>query len=380
MTSKFPTLAFWASFTLAPAALFGLSVDVERMSNEHGLPWGYADATGLRAGTETYSPEEFDINLSAAPFVDYIVATNGGATGIIAEKVDGPFLSASQSTVAQLSGSANGGFAPDALPTGTERFSLILQWNDGTPFPATTGWFGVSWGGWNNTAVEELEVRVNLAADGPVNVVHWFNDGWLYKTDVDGTEGNAHTVLDGHEFKVTHYAADGTVIGEIESILPSGGAGQARGKTGDFLNFTRDHRQFYTASVTATRTSAGEYLMLRHRAGNIGYRATAVTLGNDRPWASGFALTVGEWMENATLGHTYGFTPEWGYSLSFGVVYTEMMPEAIYSIALGWLLGPLGDLDVGLYLYRAETSSWIWVHGDLAGSYFDFGTNTWSSL
>lgn len=383
MTSKHPkhlSLITSIFIALTPGALFGLSVDVERMSVENGLPWGYADATGLRDGSETFTPEAFSINVSAPPFVDYMISMNSGAPGILAEKVDGPFLNASESTVAQLSGGANGAFAPDALPIGTERFSLMLQWEDGTPFPFADGWFGVSWGGWHNTDIEEMEVRVNLAVDGPVNVVHWFNDGWLYRTDLDGTEGNAHTILDGHEFRVTHYAADGSVIADIEKVLPSGGAGNARGKTGDFLNFARDHRQFYTASVTATRTGEGEYLMLRHRAGNMGYRATAITLGNDRPWASGFALSVGDWINDSIAGHTFGFSAEWGYSLSFGVVYAAMMPNALYSASLGWLLGPSGDIESGLYLYRTDTSSWIWLHADVQGSYFDFGTNAWTSL
>ena len=380
MNSKIKKILTLAVLAILPAALFGLSVNVERMSNEDGLPWGYADGTGLRDESETYSPEAFAINVSAAPFVDYMVAMNTGAAGILAEKVDGPFLSAEQSTVAQLSGGANGGFAPDALPTGTERFSLILEWEDGTPFPATDGWFGVSWGGWSNTDIEEMEVRVNLAEDGPVNVVHWFNDGWLYSTDVDGTEGNAHTILEGHEFHVTHYAADGSVIAEVEEILPSGGAGNALGKTGDFLIFARDHRQFYTASVTATRTGEGDYLMLRHRAGNIGYRATAVTLGNDRPWAPGFALVIGEWINDATVGQVFGYSPQWGYSTALGSIYARLMPEAVWAESLGWLFAPHGSVDSGLFLYRTETSSWIWIHGGQPGFYFDFASGQWTGL
>lgn len=35
-----------------------------------------------------------------------------------------------------------------------------------------------------------MEIRVDLASDGKVNLVHWFNDGWLYSTDIDGTEGS----------------------------------------------------------------------------------------------------------------------------------------------------------------------------------------------
>lgn len=280
---------------VAPAMTFGLEVNVERIDVETGLPWGYADATGLRAATETYSSEAFDLDVSAAPFVDYMVAMNSGAPGILAEKATGAFLSAEQNTVAALTGGANGNFAEEGesgtgnplIPVGTERFSLILKWSDGTPLPAANGWWGVSWGGWSATETQELEVRVDLASEEQVNVVHWFNDGWLYATDVDGTEGTVHTVLQGHEFTVTHHGADGSIISTEALVLPSGGAGQALGKTGDPLIRVQDHRQFYTATVSATRSSPGDYLVLHHRAANIGYRATAVTLGNDRPWSEG---------------------------------------------------------------------------------------------
>lgn len=281
-----------AACLIMPHLSAGLTVNVERMDVETGLPWGYQDATGLRAETETYSSEAFDLDLSAAPFVDYMVAFNSGTPGIVAEKATGAFLNGEESTVAQLSGGANGNFAVEGesgtgnplIPVGTERFAVFAKWSDGTPLPSATGWWGVSWGGWNANDVEEMEVRVNLASDQKVNVVHWFNDGWLYSSDVDGTEGTVHTVLDGHELYVTHHAADGSVIAEEALVLPSGGAGDALGKTGDYLIRVRDHRQFYTATVSATRTDEGEYLMLKHRAANIGYRATAVTLANDTPW------------------------------------------------------------------------------------------------
>ncbi|MGC9452104.1 MAG: hypothetical protein ACP5I4_11725 [Oceanipulchritudo sp.] len=287
-----PALAGW---TILPVAGIALEVNVERMDVETGLPWGYVDGTGLRACTETYSSEAFDMDLSAAPFVDYMVAFNSGSPGILAEKETGAYLDATHTTVGNLSGGANGNFAVEGecgtgnalIPVGTERFAAMFKWSDGTPLPSATGWFGVSWGGWSATEIEEMEVRVDLASEGQINVVHWFNDGWLYSTDLDGTEGTVHTILEGHEFTVTHHAADGSVMAEVPFVLPSGGAGDAIGKTGDYLIRVRDHRQFYTATMSATRTAPGDYLMLKHRAANIGYRATAITLGNDTPWESG---------------------------------------------------------------------------------------------
>ena len=382
-------IPFCSGILLAPVVASALTVNVERMDVETGLPWGYKDATGLRAETETYSSEAFDIDLSAAPYVDYMVAFNSGAPGVIAEKETGTYLDASQTTIASLSGGAGGNFAVegesgvgnDLIPVGTERFAMFAKWSDGTPLPSATGWWGVSWGGWSATAIEEMEIRVDLASDGKVNVVHWFNDGWLYSSDVDGTEGTVHTILDGHEFTVTHHAADGSVIAEEALVLPSGGAGDAIGKTGDYLIRVRDHRQFYTATMSATRSAAGEYLMLKHRAANIGYRATAVTLGNDTPWAESgpFTLTPGEYAYDDLLSWTYGNTPEIGQSQMLGWVYVPMHPAAIYSYKLGWLLSPSGKASSGLFFYRYSTANWIWTIESYGGFYWDYASSSWGS-
>ncbi|MGC9452879.1 MAG: hypothetical protein ACP5I4_15680, partial [Oceanipulchritudo sp.] len=284
--------------------LDALEVEVQRAGDPE-LPWGYEDTTEFSIDEDPNLENrqnyvEWDharsIQVSEAPYVDYFVAFNSGVAGVLAEKKDTPFLNASESTISQLSGGANGGYVPDfedrqfpdryttaEMPGGGEKFSVFASWADGVPLPTATSWYGVSWGGLptNDTAIEEMQVRVNLASPETVNVAHLFNDGQYYSTDIgNGDVGAAHTILDGHEFTVTHHSADGSVIDEKAFVLPSGGfKGVVSTKTGvEYMPPERDdgYKQFYTAIITATRHAEGDYLILKHRAGNIGYRMTLV--------------------------------------------------------------------------------------------------------
>lgn len=417
------TLVFSASMSSA------LEVDVDRV-DDTGLPWGYTDVSDfgvdedagrLARQNSLIWDHARSLQLSDAPFVDYMVAFNGGIAGIMAEKDGGPYLEASQSTVFALTGGSNGGIVPDPqdrstqdryssgeMPVGDEKFAAFASWTDGYPTPALNSWWGVSWGGGilfgDNTDTAEIEVRVNLASDGPVNVAHLFNDGWYYSSDLGGSydppgwQDTPHPTLDGHEFTVTHHAADGTVLDEVALVLPSGGGTNVLGVANDYasqfgvlpsgINMRGDkyylinnHRQFYTATITATRQAEGDYLILKNTGGNIGYRMTLVTLGNDRPWDEGgpFALTPGEYVYDDYLSWTYGATPEMGQSQMLGWVYVPLHPDAIYAYKLGWLLAPTGLASTGLYFYRFDTANWIWTNENYGGFYWDYASSSWGS-
>jgi hypothetical protein len=413
-----------------------LEVEVDRM-DDGGLPWGYVDVSDFGVDENPNRLERQNslawdharsLQLSEAPYVDYMVASNaGGASGtapagILAEKQNGPYLDALQSTVFSLLGGANGGivpnfenrsnadrYTPGEMPVGAEKFAAFASWTDGVPLPSLNSWWGVSWGGGfpigSDDFTVEMEVRVDLASDGPVNVAHLFNDGWYYSSDLGGDyspPGWAHTphpTLEGHEFTVTHHAADGTVIHEVALVLPSGGGSNVLGVANDYAaqfgvvpsssNVRADgkyylinsHSQFYTAKISATRQAEGDYLILHHKAGNIGYRMTLVTLGDDRPWDQGgstaFTLTPGEYIANPIMGPTYGYSEVWGFSTALGAVYTALYPDAIYSPGLGWLIAPQGEAQTGVFLYRVDTSDWIWARNGLNVMIYDYASATW---
>ncbi|MGC9451301.1 MAG: hypothetical protein ACP5I4_07630 [Oceanipulchritudo sp.] len=403
--------------------------------DDSGLPWGYTDVSDfgvdedpnrLARQNSLVWDHARSLQLSEAPYVDYMVASNAGGVsgtapaGILAEKQNGPYLDASKSTVFSLLGGSNGGIVPDfenrsnadryssgEMPVGAEKFSAFASWTDGFPLPSLTSWWGVSWGGGfpigSDDYTVEMEVRVDLASDGPVNVAHLFNDGWYYSSDLGGEYSppgwayTPHPTLEGHEFTVTHHAADGTVVDEVALVLPSGGGSNILGVANDYAaqfgvapsssNVRADgkyylinsHAQFYTATITATRQAEGDYLILHHRAGNIGYRMTLVTLGDHRPWDSGqaFSLTPGVYNSNPLLGNTYGYSAEWGYSAALGTVYVSLFPDAVYSPDLGWLIAPYGEADSGIFFFRVDTSDWIWTLSGLKGKVYDFASDIW---
>jgi hypothetical protein len=398
-------LPIFATSALLLTTLTAVEVEVQRAGDPY-LPWGYDDTTEFSIDEDPNLDNrqnyvEWDharsIQVSEAPYVDYFVAFNSGVAGVLAEKRDAPFLNASESTISQLSGGANGGFVPDfedrrfpdryttdELPGGGEKFSAFASWTDGVPLPAATSWYGVSWGGLpsNDTAIEEMEVRVNLASPETVNVAHLFNDGQYYSSDIgDGDMGAAHTVLGGHEFTVTHYAADGSVIDEQAFVLPSGGfKNVVSPKTGvEFMPPERDdgYKQFYTALISATRQAEGDYLILKHRAGNIGYRMTLVTLGDDRPWAEDSVdLVLNDW-SRLDFSWVYGLTEEWGISTYMGYVYVPFLPY-VYQVDLGWLFYASSSGD-NHYFYSFDLNSYILINEGFGGFYYNYATDDYTN-
>jgi hypothetical protein len=428
-TSILPILSILAFPFMQSSAL---EVEVDRI-DDSGLPWGYIDVSdfGVDENPDRLARQNSlvwehtrSLQLSEAPYVDYMVASNaGGASGtapagILAEKQNGPFLDASKSTVFSLLGGSNGGIVPDfenrsnadryssgEMPVGAEKFAAFANWTDGFPLPSLTSWWGVSWGGGFPIGSEdytvEMEVRVDLASDGPVNVAHLFNDGWYYSSDLGGEysapgwEHTPHPTLEGHEFTVTHHAADGTVMEEVALVLPSGGGSNVLGVANDYAaqfgvvpsssNVRADgnyylinsHAQFYTALITATRQAEGDYLILHHKAGNIGYRMTLVTLGNDRPWDKDSGnLVLNDW-SRLDFSWLYGLTSEWGISTYMGYVYVPFMPY-VYQVDLGWLYyaGASGDNH---YFYSFDLGSYILINEGFGGYYYVYSTDDYTN-
>jgi len=422
-TPLFLSLAALA-FPVLPSS--ALEVEVERV-DDTGLPWGYIDVSDfgvdedpnrLARQNSLIWDHSRSLQLSEEPFVDYMVAFNSGVTGILAEKIDAPYLEASQSTVNTLTGGSNGALVPDPEDRATqdryssfelygiEKFSAYASWNDGFPLPSATSWWGVSWGGGilfgDSKVTAEIEVRVNLASDGPVNVAHLFNDGWYYSSDLGGYYGGPpgwpdtpHPTLEGHEFTVTHHSADGSVVEEVQLILPSGGGTNVPGKANEYAAqfgvqpATTDvrpdgkyylidtHIQFYTGSITATRQAEGDYLILRNRGGNVGYRMTLVTLGNDRPWDEGSGdLVLNEWSW-LDFSWVYGLTEEWGISTYMGYVYVPFLPY-VYQVDLGWLFYASSSGD-NHYFYSFDLNSYILINEGFGGYYYIYATDDYTS-
>jgi hypothetical protein len=296
-----------------------LTLDVQSF-RDGNIPLGYVNvADGVDPGEA--------INVSEPPFVDYLIPANSGSPGITAQKTDGAFIV--ESTVTGLEG-ANSLTNPDT-------YQVVFAWSDGIPLPFGQDYFGVSWGGWSNAETRTLITRVDLASDEEVTVYHWFNDGWDY---------SGHESLDGHNLKVTHHAADGSVIAEELAVLPSGGAEALFG----------DHRQFYSSVIRATRTAAGDYLIIDNTAANVGYKGTAVALEGGGGGGPAFELTViGDWNQylEPPLGWVHGHDAAWGWSLFLGHVHVANFPY-LYHPGLGWMEQVAGDATgVWAYLFEA---------------------------
>ena len=176
------------------------------------------------------------------------------------------------------------------------------------------------WGGWSQSDVATLETRVDLASDEEVTVYHWFNDGWNY-----GEEGG-HDVLNGHVVTVTHYAADGTEIDSEAVTLPGGGA----------EDFFGDHRNFYSVIIKATRTEAGEYLIVMNEGGNIGYKGTAVSL--EEPAMDYGVFNEYDIMEDGwtDTGDFMGFVNV----ISYPWVYVQNLGKYVYATDASWFYVP----------------------------------------
>lgn len=206
-----------------PLAGIAQHVDIayKAASLDDGLPWPYAYVgNGFDVTTDV-------VDLSAEPFLDYLVASSVGAPGLFAEKVGGLYLSIAGSTAENLPGGANGfvdltggsdhlvqglDFRPPA--NSPEPFSLFLRWNDGQPLPSAQLWAGVSWGGTGNWAT--LSTRVDLPNTDTVYVHHWFNNG-------DFAPAGASEAPP-HELTVEYFSASGELLLTEVIDMPLGGA------------------------------------------------------------------------------------------------------------------------------------------------------------
>ncbi|MCD8483350.1 MAG: hypothetical protein LR015_12235 [Verrucomicrobia bacterium] len=287
--------------SVASSGAFALTLEVQRFGGDLPTPAGYHDvAAGINP--------DLVVRVSEEPFVDYLIPSNSGTAGIIAQKAGGLFIASS--TVNSFGG-ANNLINPD-------RYQVVFEWEDGTPLPLASDFYGVSWSGWSNTEVANLTTRVNLATDAAVTVFHWFNDGWNYAS-------GGHTVLTGHVLSIRHYNAAGTEIDSISAVLPSGGAESIFG----------DHRQFYSAIITATRANEGDYLIITNEGGNIGYKGTAVAIMDSGPTdPKGPGVFEDYDVENGWVdtGDWLG----WVYVEHYPWVFNNSLQNWMYAAVDGW--------------------------------------------
>ncbi|MGC9452365.1 MAG: hypothetical protein ACP5I4_13065 [Oceanipulchritudo sp.] len=269
-----------AGLLLGAATTHGLTLEVQKFDNSGSVPAGYQDVSDGIEAAEV-------INVSTDPFVDYLIPSNSGSAGITAAKFGGSYIT--ESTAPDLPGGANSLIDPD-------KYQVVYTWDDGDPLPFGSDYYGVSWGGWSASETVTMTTRIDLVTDEEVTVYHWFNDGWNY---ADG----GHDTLTGHNLTVTHYNGSGGVIAEETVTLPSGGAEDIFG----------DHRQFYASIMTATRTAAGDYLVITNLGANVGYKGTAVALlggGGEQTW-NGYPLRPDGYVDTTPwMGFVYAGNAE----------------------------------------------------------------------
>jgi hypothetical protein len=251
---KNPTLLKKNALALLPfaAALQAVDVTVHEFVNGDPVPFPYVDVTGESIPAETV------LKVSEAPFVDYLIPTNSGVPSILAQKETGAYLSnLADPEIFTDMGSGGGG---NSL-TDPDKWQVVFEWTDGLPLPIGSDFYGVSWANWNATQFATMTTRVTLPDTAPVRVWHFFNDGWDYISET------GHTVLtEGHELQVTHYSADGTVVSDQTVKLLNGKA----------TEFFGDNRAFFTAEISISGQTAGDYVDITNRGGNIGYKGTVV--------------------------------------------------------------------------------------------------------
>ncbi|MEX0332683.1 MAG: hypothetical protein AB3N64_14805 [Puniceicoccaceae bacterium] len=241
------------------STLSGLTIDVQKILDGQPLPFGYQETNGPSPDfSSTITPSEV-LNLSAGTFVDYLIPRNDGTIGIHTQKAGGSFITSNNAD--DPGGTAYGSNQwPDP-----DRWHPVFEWTDGAaPNASGSDYWGVSHSGWGSSDVSQLDIRIDLATMEEVTVYHWFNDGWLY----EGRRGPNHDTLTGHTLTVTHFNAVDAVIGTESVLLTQGGA----------ESYFGDHRIFATATITATATAPGDYLILSNVGANIGYKGTAVSV------------------------------------------------------------------------------------------------------
>lgn len=321
----------------------GLSLNVESF-RDGNIPTGYVNVSdGVQNGEA--------INVSAEPFLDYLIPNNSGSTGITGQKLEGAYIT--DSTVADLPGGANNLSNPDA-------WHVVFEWSDGTPLPFGNDFFGVSWGGFSATETTTLVTRIDLPDTTAVDIFHWFNDGWDYAS---------HETLEGHNLKVALYDESGSLKEEVVEILPSGGAEEIFG----------DHRQFYTAIIGVSGHNPGDFILITNEAGNVGYKGTAVARGNESPPEASLSYLPGEWSEDPVMGWLIGYTLEnWFISTVMGTLY-DAYPW-LYSPEMGWLLDlQTGTMRDGIFFFSSE-SGYIWTSEAFGGWYYLYTEDRWAEF
>lgn len=336
-------LPLFLGLSASLSGLQALDLTVESF-RDGAIPIGYSDVSGGIDEAQT-------VNVSAEPFVDYLIPNNSGSPGITAQKAGGSYLV--DSTVAELSGGANKLTNPD-------KFQVVFAWQDGTPLPFGSDYYGVSWGGFSASESVTLTTRIDLASEDPLRIYHWFNDGWDYTN---------HVFLDGHQLRVRHYDAQGNVLAELEEVLPSGGSEELFG----------DARQFYTATIDVKRGAPGEFVLIEQEAANIGYKGTAIALRQEEPEPDGWLIEVGQSNEDRLLGVTYGLDDGFARSSVLGFFSYPTEPW-LYQPHYGWLVipeQPGRDISVGGVFYFSPDYGYLFVHADAQGWFYSYRYDVW---
>lgn len=345
-------------FTLIPTlgclAAHGLIVETTKVLDGEPLPFGYQEAAGPAPDFADAVDSEKSIRVSEAPFVDYMIPRNDGTIGILAQKSGGQFI---VGTNAEDPG--GGAYGSNQWPN-PDRWHPVFEWTDGTPFPFGADYWGVSHSGWlPGDVLSILITRINLASDQEIVIHHWFNDGFKYSSwDTSGLGQDSHTLT------VTHYNAQGAIVDEKFTAIPSGGAEDMFG----------DERMFAYSRIIATATAPGDFLIIMNAGGNIGFKGTAVSIGGDFGSTPGWDVEIGSTTENATLGRVYGYSEEWAYSETFGIINYGQYPW-FYQKDHGWFAdleaGAQDVLDDGIFLY-SEAYGFIHVKAADGGQFYRF--------
>jgi len=341
-------LAIAGLFLAAASAQAAFTITIEDFS-EGNIPYGYAY---LLDGATNDEP----LDLSAAPFIDYMVPNNQGSAGITAEKVGGQYFTSS--TVAELPG---GG--ANRLVSAADSFRPLFNWSDGDPLPFAEYYFGVSWGGFSVSEVATLETQITFPDASPVRVIHWFNDQWPYTT-------TGHNLLEGHRLTVTLFDGVGNIKHEEVRVLPGGGAEDVFG----------DGRQFYTGFIDVTGHAAGDILIIRNEGGNVGFEGAAVAVldAPPPPPPPSLEYEAGVWTDDPSLGWLFGVSDRWVFSPTLGFVL-EQYPW-LYAPAHGWFADFRATTpDQGLFL-DSDAYGLVWVAPDGSGSFWIYGENRWASF
>lgn len=360
---NYPKTTLIVSTLLATASLQGLTLEVDNfqndeLQNEDLLPFGYQEVV------LTPINEDKVIKVSEPPYVDYLIPNNQGTSGITAQKQGGQYITGSNAA------DPGGGFLGANNYPDPDRWHVVFEWTDGLPLPFGADYWGVSHSGWSATQVSNLITRIDLPTTEEVTIHHWFNDGWNYAN-------GGHDTLTGHVLTATHYAADGSVIDTREATLPSGGAEQ----------FFGNHRQFYFASITATATGEGEFLIISNQGANIGYKGTAVALlgeSGDDTWYGYNVLESGDVDSGTWLGWINVVNDPWIWSYSLekylfigdnsGWVFIldPLSGENGEGIWHGSAILESGDVDTGAWLgwVNVINDPWVWSYSLMKFVYF----------